>query len=126
MHSIELSLLKECLRPPVVEKEGELCAAFCFSSDFPGFAGHFPDQPVLPAVVQLAAVRFLAAEHLGRPLQPVSVSRTKFKAMIGPDDEMRVRARIQRTDETVTLSFTITANRDTAAVGELVCSFDNG
>ena len=38
------------------------CALFRFESNFPAFNGHFPGQPILPAVVSvLAATQLLAA-----------------------------------------------------------------
>ncbi|MFV9646765.1 MAG: hypothetical protein ACNYWU_13155, partial [Desulfobacterales bacterium] len=57
---------------------------------FPGFDGHFPGQPVLPAIIQLAAVRYIAECGLEHPLTPNSYGRTKFRGIIQPDEEIEV------------------------------------
>lgn len=60
---------------------------YLFAHDFPGFAGHFPGNPLLPAVVQLAVVRHGVARLLGRSPAPSFLERVKFKGMIRPGDE---------------------------------------
>ena len=36
--------------------DGSLTARFVFPAEFTGFRGHFPEQPVLPAVCKIQAV----------------------------------------------------------------------
>ena len=67
-----------------------ISSLFVFSDSFPGFDGHFPGQPVLPAIIQLAAVRYIAECGLGQPVRPSGYSRTKFRGIIQPDDEIEV------------------------------------
>jgi 3-hydroxyacyl-[acyl-carrier-protein] dehydratase len=61
-------------------------ADFQFGGDFPGFQGHFPGEPILPAIVQLAAVRYVAECALERDLLPAKYTKIKFKGMIRPND----------------------------------------
>lgn len=70
-------------------------ALLCCPADFPGFAGHFPDQPILPAVLQLLAVRLLAESLLETPLTPVNGDRLKFKGMVGPDEKVNLRVTLR-------------------------------
>jgi 3-hydroxyacyl-[acyl-carrier-protein] dehydratase len=65
-------------------------ADFRFGGDFPGFQGHFPGKPILPAIVQLAAVRYVAESALQRDLLPASYNKMKFKGMIRPNDRCMV------------------------------------
>ncbi|EKD37202.1 MAG: hypothetical protein ACD_75C01220G0003 [uncultured bacterium] len=65
-------------------------ADFVFPAGYIGFQGHFPDKPILPAIVQLAAVRYLAECAVGHKLLPRKVNKTKFKGMIGPDERVAV------------------------------------
>lgn len=62
-----------------------------FAPGFPGFSGHFPGDPVLPAIVQMMAVATLAGEQAGRPLRLAAVRAAKFLAPIRPGDEVLVR-----------------------------------
>ncbi|MCJ7600554.1 MAG: hypothetical protein MUO63_03520, partial [Desulfobulbaceae bacterium] len=70
------------------KKSLSISAVFVFSDSFPGFDGHFPGQPVLPAIIQLAAVRYLAELGLGQSVRPGGYSRIKFRGIIQPDDEI--------------------------------------
>ena len=59
-----------------------------FSGDEIFFRGHFPDGPVLPAVVQIAAAVHFAGKLLGRELRLVEVTRSKFMQPTGPGREL--------------------------------------
>ena len=48
------------------------------------FAGHFPGQPVLPGVCQLAIVKELAEKALNRRLVLHHADQVKFLAMVDP------------------------------------------
>lgn len=72
------------------EKTIKLSSVFVFSDSFPGFDGHFPGQPVLPAIIQLVAVRYIAERGLGQSLAPINYGRTKFRGIIQPDEEIEV------------------------------------
>ena len=67
-----------------------ISSVFVFPDSFPGFDGHFPGQPVLPAIIQLAAVRYLAEQGLGQSIQPGGFSRTKFRGIIQPKEEIEI------------------------------------
>ncbi len=68
-----------------------------FPAGFVGFSGHFPGDPVLPAIAQMRTVVSLAEEHSGRVLRLAAVESAKFISPIHPCDEVRVRCR-RRTD----------------------------
>ena len=73
--------------------------SFLFHSGFAGFAGHFPGHPILPAVMQLAIVRFLAEESLGKRLKPQTYSRTKFRGMIIPGQQVEAEVVLREQEE---------------------------
>jgi len=64
-----------------------------FGPGFIGFAGHFPGNPVLPAIVQIRAVVSLAEEEGGKTLRLAAVRSAKFLAPIRPDDDVWIRVR---------------------------------
>ena len=93
LKSLAKSLQLCCKKWQINKKDKKvlsISSLFVFPDSFPGFDGHFPGQPVLPAIIQLAAVRYLAECGLGRPVRPAGYSRTKFRGMIQPDDEVEV------------------------------------
>ena len=61
--------------------------SFCFAADSAVFAGHFPEHPVLPAVVQVLMVQVLL-EAIGQQAELASVPQAKFLAPLGPDTDI--------------------------------------
>ena len=66
---------------------------YLFAPGFPGFSGHFPGDPILPAIVQLMTVVSFASEREGAPLRLAAVATAKFLSPIRPDEEVLVRYR---------------------------------
>ena len=71
-------------------------AVFRFSGEYPAFSGHFPDNPVLPAIVQLAMVRYAATRAIGKNLILLNYSKTKFRGIIRPEDLVEARVMIEK------------------------------
>lgn len=59
-------------------------------SDSPWFVGHFPGEPILPAVAQLGIVFDVIGRFSGQQIEIEGVERVRFKKMIRPDDPLRV------------------------------------
>jgi 3-hydroxyacyl-[acyl-carrier-protein] dehydratase len=64
-----------------------------FGPEFPGFDGHFPGYPVLPAVVQIQTALLLAEEQGGQELELLSVESAKFLQQLRPDEDIVVSCR---------------------------------
>jgi 3-hydroxyacyl-[acyl-carrier-protein] dehydratase len=92
MSALEAAVRAARLGQPEPEGGG-LAQAFVFAPDFVGFAGHFPGNPVLPAVVQLLAGRIAAEALLGRPLALRAVTQAKFLQPVGPGEVVRLACR---------------------------------
>lgn len=75
------------------EVDGWLRCRHRFPETFPGFAGHFPGNPVLPAVVQVLMAQDLLERHLGGPCRAVALDNAKFRQQLGPHQEVSVALR---------------------------------
>jgi 3-hydroxyacyl-[acyl-carrier-protein] dehydratase len=64
-----------------------------FGPTFIGFSGHFPGNPILPAIAQIRAVMSLAEEEGGKALALAAVRSAKFLAPIRPDEDVWIRVR---------------------------------
>ncbi len=64
-----------------------------FGPGFIGFSGHFPGNPILPAIVQIRAVVSIAEEEGGKALRLAAVRSAKFLAPIRPDEDVWIRYR---------------------------------
>ncbi|MDQ8186365.1 hypothetical protein [Pelagicoccus sp. SDUM812002] len=71
---------------------GELTAEVVFRIDegLPYFEGHFPGNPIVPAVTQIGWILVAVEAWRGRPLERYRLSRFKFVLPLRPDVFVRV------------------------------------
>ncbi len=100
--------------------ERNVWAEFLFAPDAPVFAGHFPGNPVLPAVVQMALVRFVAERRVGRPLRPLSQERSRFTGMVAPDRILRVDLSLDDSGGGIGADFVLSCGGEKVARGRVV------
>jgi uncharacterized membrane protein/3-hydroxymyristoyl/3-hydroxydecanoyl-(acyl carrier protein) dehydratase len=93
----------------VVEAEFEVPA------EHPAFAGHFPGQPVLPAVALLDIVIESAARHFDMNASIAALPHAKFTAPLAPGDRGRIKLTLRGTS----VGFEVRRGADRVAQGEL-------
>lgn len=54
----------------------------------PVFAGHFPDNPIMPGVLVLGLLKSLIAEHLDQQVQIAAIKRQKFLRPVFPTNTL--------------------------------------
>jgi 3-hydroxyacyl-[acyl-carrier-protein] dehydratase len=64
--------------------DGKLSASVLLNEMHEIFAGHFPGQPVLPGVCQMALVKDILERHFSKKLATQKAEQVKFLAMIDP------------------------------------------
>lgn len=64
--------------------ENGLSAKVTLNAQHAIFAGHFPGQPVLPGVCQLALMKDLLQRRFEKPLRMHAADQVKFMAMVDP------------------------------------------
>lgn len=82
---------RSALGPAQVNGPDKISGKYCFSVGFPGFSGHFPGYPILPAVVQLIAAQCLIEEQKGHPVELSSVKNAKFLQEVMPGNEILIQ-----------------------------------
>ena len=98
-------------------------SVFRFPPSFSGFGGHFPGNPVLPGIVQLSTVRYIAEQALQKRLRPDSINRTKFRAMIKPDKQVHIKLDFKAVNEQYHGRFQIRDNKkEMIASGQFIFS----
>jgi len=91
MNELIDAVKRSAIGTPQISDPGKITGRYCFSDDFPGFSGHFPGYPILPAVVQLIAAQCLIEEQKGHQLLLSSVQNAKFLQEIRPGNEISVQ-----------------------------------
>ena len=96
MNKIEKEIISSAVSRIEKSAADTINQRYRFSSDFIGFAGHFPGNPILPAFVQILMALTLIEKHKGCRLKAASVEKAKFRIPLQPDQEIEVACR-QRT-----------------------------
>ncbi len=97
MNQMRTEIRAAALAPAQIETmSGE--QNFCFAAEFVGFDGHFPEFPILPAMVQMLIAQVLAEAVVGQPLTLASLGRAKFMQQLHPGVQIDVRVRCRDKD----------------------------
>lgn len=81
------SLISQGLKSCSQNQEGDIVAIFSFFPESEIFKGHFPDNPILPGVAQLEAVKYLIGITLSCKCTLQQASSIKFFQPILPNQE---------------------------------------
>jgi len=100
---------------PIEINDESFSKAFVFDENFIGFDGHFPGNPILPAMVQLMLGEVSASEAAGKPLKTTDVARAKFVMQIGPSDEISVTGKLTEKNGATKANITLTVGGETAS-----------
>ena len=84
---------------PLQASDGHGRQQYRFGETFPGFSGHFPTYPVLPAVLQTLLAQMVAEQIVGRPLRFKTLQQAKFTRQVRPDDLLDVVVECRQQEE---------------------------
>ena len=93
MNRVKQEIVSSAVGRIKATQPGTVNRRYCFSPDFIGFAGHFPEYPILPAFVQVLTALTLAEEQRGYPLELASVENAKFHIRLCPGQEINVECK---------------------------------
>jgi 3-hydroxyacyl-[acyl-carrier-protein] dehydratase len=103
---------------PSQEPDGTACIEFLFAATDPVFAGHFPNQPLVPGVFQLEMARLGAEWLIGEQLGVREISKAKFLRPIIPAELVRMTLRLSESDGEIAVRATFSVGGQ--AAGETV------
>ncbi|HBP22315.1 MAG TPA: 3-hydroxylacyl-ACP dehydratase [Planctomycetes bacterium] len=99
----------------VEHSEGVLRAELSFPAHLSVFAGHFPGQPIVPAVYLLEAATCAAGRALGRSLALSGVRSAKFTRPLAPGDSATLRAELREVAGELELAGELSVGGEAAA-----------
>lgn len=85
------------------------------------FEGHFPGDPILPGIAQLALVIEVLKRALGPKTAAVRFSRVRFKQLIRPGDRLALDIR-PKPEDARRFAFRITCGTEPALAGSVTVS----
>src|SRR5215510_8329714 len=100
------------------EPDGTASVEFRFSATDPVFAGHFPNQPLVPGVFQLEMARLGAEWLIGEQLGVREISKAKFLRPIIPTELVRMHLRLSESNGDIAVRATFSVGGQ--AAGETV------
>jgi 3-hydroxyacyl-[acyl-carrier-protein] dehydratase len=99
---------------------------YVFPVGFVGFQGHFPGNPILPAIVQLMTARQSIAGQLGCEVAVTKVTRAKFHEIIPPEVVVTVLWNIRQQEDGYMCKCVLEASGKTAASFNLAVKHKGG
>jgi 3-hydroxymyristoyl/3-hydroxydecanoyl-(acyl carrier protein) dehydratase len=87
--------------------------------DSPWFSGHFPGDPILPGIAQLAMVFDVIDQLSDQNLKISGIRNVKFKQIIKPNDNLRIIA-TPRKENATSFSFRVIVKGEVACSGILI------
>lgn len=89
---------------------------YAFPQHFLGFQGHFPEYPVLPAVIQCCLGINASSLLCKKNLCLVGISKAKYKQQLIPDMAFEVRAVYKKNTQPEDLHFSIKITAETGLI----------
>ena len=101
---------------------GDLKATIAIPAGGLWFEGHFPGQPILPGVAQLALAIAALRQEIGKPLPLRGIAYARLRQVVRPGDRLELAARASAgpEDETAQLRFDLKREGVLVANGEFI------
>ncbi len=93
------------------------------------YAGHFPDNPILPGIAILALVKeaIITAElREGRRMVITGLSRVRFRLPVKPDDRMTVEITREKKGDGMAYLFSVLLAGEAACTGVFTARSEEG
>lgn len=88
------------LTSPPRQEASLLLAEYYLPKDFAPFTGHFPDFPIMPALMQVLLGQHLLTSLLQKKFKLREIPVAKFTAQSLPDERLNVQAKLLSEDAT--------------------------
>jgi len=83
----------------VKEDKSSLEATLHIPPDLLAFDGHFPNEPILPGIVQISIARELVEKALDSRVEMKEVQRARMSELILPNDDIQIKMTLSEETE---------------------------
>jgi 3-hydroxyacyl-[acyl-carrier-protein] dehydratase len=105
---------------PKEKTPGSWIAEFRVREDSPWFAGHFPDEPILPGVAILSMAAEMIRHFEGNPQRKTRIAglkRVRFRLPVKPQDKVTMELTCEKADRVVSYRFQALVRGEIACTG---------
>jgi len=99
--------------------KGKISADIKVPPDSPWFSGHFPGDPILPGIAQLAMVFDVIKEGIHDDLKITFVRRVRFKQTVKPGDQLKLTV-LPSSEKPFYYSFRIMLDYEVVCIGTML------
>jgi 3-hydroxymyristoyl/3-hydroxydecanoyl-(acyl carrier protein) dehydratase len=99
--------IKSCVIKPAEKTDRGWEKTYIFGPDFLGFQGHFPGNPIMPAILQIMIAREAIAEQMGYEYDVLSVRRAKYMKIVASDTAVTVTWTIKEEPDSIACKCTL-------------------
>jgi 3-hydroxymyristoyl/3-hydroxydecanoyl-(acyl carrier protein) dehydratase len=103
-----------------ISASGEIYADVTIPPDSPWFSGHFPAEPILPGIAQLALVLEAIRQATEQNIAVQRLKRIRFRQIIKPGDQLSVVVNATKEKEDI-FAFSILRQEEVVCSGTMVC-----
>jgi len=118
---IQKAIQQVATKPVQVDEEGEVACSFFFNPDFLGFSGHFPGNPILPAVIQIAIAQWMVEALPGKTCRVIRVDHAKFFEPVRPLTDVTVICSPQKEQNHYSCRMAVNATDKPVSTFTLIC-----
>ena len=100
-------------------EKGKILADIKIESDSPWFSGHFPGDPILPGIAQLAMVFDAIKQGIDEDFKITEVRRVRFKQAVKPGDQLKLTVN-PVSEDIFSYAFRIVSKHDVVCTGTML------
>ena len=102
-------------------RDQQISAEFYFPRDLDLFVGHFPDNPILPGIVQIEMVKFSVEHALAHDYGIRSIKKIKFTNLIHPEVSIYISIHLAPSNDGLAVNTTLkTENKIASKINMLL------
>ena len=113
MNQLRLEIEGAAVSAAKYDDAGGWTRTYTLAPEFSGFAGHFPQRPILPAIVQMLLGLATAEASVGCDVALSAIQNAKFVQPLGPD--MPITVTCQPVGDWATAKIRLTTEHGLAA-----------
>ncbi len=115
--------IKSAVKQLEIDADGNITAALRFDADNSVFAGHFPENPILPGFCQVETIRLLLEQAWPESQYAIKAMKSaKYYSPVMPDDEIVYKLQVMdKSEDSVRLKVQVLCDEQKRSEIKITC-----